>query len=148
MSETVHFRIVENMEDSTESIYSSFKEDYLNQDITVSTIKEKYNLGQKQYKKLLDKVYLDTGFKRSNHYGWRKTNKVRKQQGTPQYLRRRITKNGKPHFYIQKTTDKITSYYGIYDDMDTALKVVNRLKEVDWDKSELDNIRMEIEYGV
>ena len=57
----VSFRIIEESYDNMNNIYEEFKKDFINPEVKVSVIKEKYDLSPSQYRDLKNRVLTDTG---------------------------------------------------------------------------------------
>lgn len=140
MSEAVTFRIIENPIDPLIGIYEDFKKDYMNTSLKVDIIKATYNLSDKQYKRLIDKVYLNTGFRRRNP----QKHVPKKNINPPQYYGVLLDIKGNPTYQVQKSIKGNTIYFGCYHDKKVAELIIQKLKECNWNKSELPRIRKEL----
>ena len=132
MDETVHFRILENCEDSTNNIYNDFKSEYISNNGTVQDLSVKYDVSISKAYKLINQIFEETGFRR------RKTNK---KVYSPKYYCKPAYSN---NWRVFKHMNNSTIYFGSYSSEDKAKYVVNELKKCNWDKSELERIKSEV----
>ena len=110
----------------------SFKKD-VEAGVSALDLKEKYVLTSRQYRKLIKDIERKKPAKR-------KRSKMKRTVRT--YF-------NEPYISIDANTEKYgirrsNIYYGLYDDLETAKEVKEKLIEKNWDKSELNNIRYEL----
>lgn len=117
----------------TEEQYKKVKADYINDKLSTAQIKEKYNLTTKFFGNLVHQINEETGFSRGEL-------KPKKQRKHKFYYYDRIHKG----FRVQKTVGGEQRYYGIYRNKETTEKIVEELKKVDWDKSQLEAIKEKV----
>ena len=130
----MNFEIVENSND--DEIYEKFKKDFLDTSYSCLDLQEKYDLGGAKYKSLRRRVCAELGLK----------NKPRKQR-----LRKYIVKSfGK--WVIRKNINGKRVYFGMYDELECAMKVRDELVKCNWDKDlyfEIKNmVLLEFELGL
>lgn len=130
MNKRPNFKIVENSETVN---YEDFKKDYMGNELTVDQIRKKYNLGNCAYYGLIKKVEEETGFYR------KKTNKT-KNTREPKYY----TGDKYRGYSVQKIINNKRFYFGNYRTIDEAKKVVEWLKEHNWDKNSFERWRESI----
>ena len=112
-----NFRIIEGVYDDID--YEAFKEDYMNQFISKSEICEKYDLTHNRYCKYGNRVFEDTGFKRSAGV-------------TPRTRYTNIKQTGNNKWRIDKQISKRKLYCGTYPTFEKAHKVREFLREHNW----------------
>lgn len=122
----MNYRVIENYE--YEGFYEDFKEDYLNA-MPIKELMEKYDIGKTKCWNMGTKVRDELGLDR----------KPKKEQLN--YGHRFIRKSSNGRWQIFKTINGKKYYYGTYDDLDTAIKIRDRLISVNWDKSLFPEIR-------
>ena len=110
----------------------SFKKD-VEAGVSALDLKEKYVLTSRQYRNLIKDIERKKPAKR-------KRSKMKRTVRT--YF-------NEPYISIDANTEKYgirrsNIYYGLYDDLETAKEVKEKLIERNWDKSELNNIRYEL----
>lgn len=121
----VDFNIVEGNDDWM-NIYPDFKEDFLDININVSQLKQKYDLSFGKYNYLRKKVLKETGLiEKPAKIGGR--NYIYKED-------RFIRKNKNGSCTIWKTLNRTKICFGTYSDFETAKMVRDKLVECDWDK--------------
>ena len=123
----MNFRIVEDGDDAEylNKIYPRFKKDFLNPEIKVNELREKYNLTQLRYLYLREKVLTETGLtEKPASTGGRRL-------GFTQNTFITQNKNGK--YCIYKNINGFKQYFGSYNNLDTARKVRDILMENNWD---------------
>ncbi|MBR0369215.1 MAG: hypothetical protein IJH63_00660 [Methanobrevibacter sp.] len=107
------------------NIYEEFKKDFINPEVKVSVIKEKYDLSPSQYRDLKNRVLTDTGLTMKPSkcgYG----NIVENKDKYIAYT--------KSAYVIYKTfEDGHRKSYGSYDSIETARFVRDKLVENNWD---------------
>ena len=130
LNEDVNFSIVENspsvLEDTV--LYTNFIDYYNDSSMTTKEIRERLDLTPKKYALLREKALLE-------HKVVDRDNKV---NNVCYYTE---TDYG---FVVKKLVNKKMTYYGTYDTEEIAQEIVCRLKEIDWDKKELENIKCEV----
>lgn len=128
VKEKPKFNIIEGYEPDID--YDEFKKDFLNPYILVKELLDKYRISKKVYREYRDKILKETGL-------WKKPNiaQQRSVKGTP------FTRECKNAEYIQringdyvvvKTIGYTTTYYGRYDDYETARMVRDILVKNNW----------------
>ena len=123
------FRIIEYSTEYFKEIYDEyyddFKKDYLNPYIRIPELKEKYDILSKSlFRDFCNKVKFEEGISQKPH---RKL-LVRDTQN--------IKKNGNGFFTIYRKSNKNpTRYYGVYDSLDGAKIVRDKLYECDFDET-------------
>lgn len=124
----VNFRIVEcNEKNDLEGIYSEFKEDFLNPNITVSRLYSKYGLSYRKYSLLRERVLEETGLSKKPSKTMKNTSTSIITDNT--YIRQ--YKSG--YYYILKKINGKRHHFGYYNDLDTVRFVRDELIEHDWD---------------
>lgn len=113
-----------NSEKVKMGMISKFQEELRNTEIPLDDLLRKYGLN------------LESGFKLSNP-----TEQMVKPEKTTT-VRNIICKNGR--YYINKCINYERFYYGSYDCLEDAERVVEKLREKDWDFLELNNICKEL----
>lgn len=121
----MNFKVIENH--NILDNYNEFKQDYLNPRINVQTIKKKYDLSTKKYNTLRKKVYNETGIKTKPFKTMK--NKTTKLINNKTY----IHPYKEDKYFIQKKINGKRKSFGIYKDIDTAIKVRNILIKNNWD---------------
>lgn len=123
------FHIVENPTHYVD--YESFKKDFLNPNIKVRELREKYDLSPSDYKEYRDRVLSET-------------NLVRK----PAYYGRDITIQNEPYitrrcdgYDVVKYFDRKYKFFGKYKDLGTARLVRDKLIECDWDEDVAEELK-------
>lgn len=104
----------------TEEDYEAFKKDYINSPATVKSLMKKHGLTEGTKARLVKRIIDETGFRRNTH-GVRESRHY--------YLR-----NGR--YYVKKSINGSTVEFGSYSSEDEARLVVEKLKEIGWDKSQ------------
>lgn len=137
------FHLIENYEEDLDSIYEDFKQDYLNKKIKTVEIKQKYGLTQRPYRKLINRVKEETGFKRNDGCG-NKSKPVTNTHKLPMFIYFSPRVYGHDKYYIQKNVNGVVEYFGLYPSLKLAVQDVERLKQVNWDKNLLPVIRGEL----
>lgn len=118
------FRIVEYTPPVVD--YEEFKKDFLDCEMTIPMIKEKYNLSKSEFNDYRRMVLDETGLKRKPYCQYLDP------LNTKQY--EFIYQNSRGDYIVHKTfKNKGTRYYGRYDDYDTARMVRDKLVESSWD---------------
>lgn len=131
----MNFNIIENSQPSFLERYDEFISLYNNPNISVREIVKRLGWNTTQLKKARKKG-LDEGV-------------IQKRYSTPRYSKKCI-RNGNRFKYYSKYYGRFKVckhhngkyvYYGIYDSVKVAERMVMELEKVDWDKSKLDEIR-------
>ena len=112
-----NFRIIEGVYDDFD--YEEFKEDYMNLFISKAEICEKYELSHNRYCKYGNRVYEDTGFKRSAGV-------------TPRTRYTNIRMTGAYKWRVDKQINGRKLYCGTYPSFEDARKVRDFLREHNW----------------
>ena len=121
----MQFRVIEGGTDY-DAFYLEFKKDFLNPEVTIENLMQKYGISRNRYNKLRQMVFDETGL-------------VRKPQ---KYGRDRPYINSKGgKWAIIKRLNGAKVHFGSYDNLDTAMKIRDELQKVDWDKEQLAEIR-------
>lgn len=143
----VSFKVIENGRPAYMEKYEEFIELYNNPEITVEDIRKQ--LGWRT------KIYNDArkqALKENRIIDRRSPNSIKNCKGRP------VKEKHQPkHYYYDRLHDKfvivkryyidkkdVVVYYGRYDREDIAIKIVNELKKVDWDKKKLPMIKKEL----
>jgi len=119
---SVNFRVVDGDKDEDlESIYESFRFDYMNSMMKAEDLKKKYDLNQRRYSVLINMVEDREGFKR-------------KASWSNGYF---ITYNrkGAPVYNIRKRVNGKDVYFGCYPDLKHTKLMIKELSKVGWDRS-------------
>ena len=111
----------------------SFKKD-VEDGMSALDLKEKYVLTSRQYRKLTENIE-------------RKKPSKRKKSKMKRKVR---TFFDEPYISVDANSGKYAIrkdnvYYGVYETLDIAKEVKERLKEEDWDKSKLNDIREDLD---
>ena len=116
-----------------------FSEMYNDKQIRVATIKEQLGLCQNDYRKLRRDAIQEglvkprpVGYKRKTSY---KTN--------PRYVCKSISK-GIVYFLVTKTVNGKRIFYGSFKDIRQADRMVELLKENDWDINKRDELKQQV----
>lgn len=115
-----NFNFIEN----TPVNYDLFKKDYLNKELTVAQIREKYGIGERTYQHFRKQVENDTGFSR-------KRSKMIKKGREPKYYHKNALNN---NWTVRKRSKKEDIYFGAYSNEKKAKEVVEFLKKHNWSK--------------
>lgn len=125
-------KIIENHRAFSEDTYKVFKKDYMTNEIGSWDLIEKYGFSRTEYNTYCGVVYERTGFKRPP---------ARKKPQNFYY-----DKTNKRYVVYKRINGKVT-YYGYYKHKGNAKKIVERLREIDWDKNQLKKIQEDL-FGV
>lgn len=136
---SIDFKIVENVPEFTNKVYSEFVNLY-NSGVMVKKIYKRLDLTPKRYCKLRQKA-LDNGdiVDRRGLNEYKAYNKANRRETVKNYYY-----NGKNSFTVRKVVDGNQIYFGSYKKESDAKLVVEKLKQVNWDKNELNRIRAEV----
>ena len=118
-----NFRIIEGRYDDFD--YEEFKEDYMNLFISKAEICEKYELSHNRYCKYGNRVYEDTGFKRSAGV-------------TPRTRYTNIRMTGAYKWRVDKQINGRKLYCGTYPSFEDARKVRDFLREHNWSSNAIE----------
>ena len=109
------FRIVEGVETDYDAIYDDFKEDYLHTSQSNKDIRRKFDLSQKDFAIMADRVKEDEGISyrpiMNAKYYYRKGNR----------------------FVISKKFNNEVTYFGIVPTEEIAIRIVEVCKKHNWD---------------
>ncbi len=133
-----NFVVVEG--DSTtefSDIYEDFKKDYLDENTTVKEIRNKYDLSNPRYNRIRKLVAEETGVNR----------KVSKNVVGTRWIHDRkfidLQRNtGK--YRVSKVRNGSYMHCGVYDDLDTAIYVRNKMIEHNWDAEYYKELKYEL----
>ena len=131
------FRIIEGEINPHDDIYEDFKADYLSIDITVDEMLEKYNISKNTYKHLRLRVAEETGVNRkmtANKF----TRMWTHQSRFIDHLKLR------DKYRVAKVINGKYYHFGVYDDMDTAIYVRDKLEENNWSNETYKQLRWEL----
>lgn len=121
----MNFRVIENY--THEIDYNGFKKDFLNPRIKVKDLRTKYDLNPKQYNHYKKIVLNETGIKQKPYL-------TMKNQTIPLIDNNTYIQRYKGDYYfIQKKLNGKRKSFGIYEDIQTARMVRNKLIENNWD---------------
>ena len=136
---SIDFKIVENVPEFTNKVYSEFVNLY-NSGVMVKKIYKRLDLTPKRYCKLRRKA-LDNGdiVDRRGLNEYKAYNKANRRETVKYYYY-----TGKNSFTVRKVVDGNQIYFGSYKKESDAKLVVEKLKQVNWDKNELNRIRAEV----
>ena len=123
------FRIIENAP-MIEIDEEAFLDDYVNSDLRIDQLREKYGLSEKEYCHYRDKM-------RSKGYH---------KKGTPKYRTAKYYKFNNKAWIVNKYIDGEMEYFGRFETEEDAKKIVEGLKKYKWNKSKIPQICKE--YGV
>lgn len=132
-----NFKIVETSYDDYSDIYDDFKRDYLSEDITVKEMIEKYGISKNKYMRIKKVVAEETGVNRKisrNTTGslWSHYDK---------YIERH---KALEKYKVSKVIGGTLFFYGIYDSLEDALFIRDRLEECDWSMDCYRKLRYEL----
>lgn len=130
------FHIIEGADDFS-NIYEEFKEDYLNPNYTVKTIKEKYDLTDNQYRQLKNDVAEETGVNRKPS----NTNFERLWVHETRFI---DVLKSTHKFRVSKVIHGNYHHFGVYDNLKTAIYVRDTLEENNWSKEVYKQLRYEL----
>jgi len=120
----VSFNIIDGNDDWM-NVYPEFKKDFLDDNIYVPELKQKYNLTHGKYDYLRKKVLDETGLvEKPVKLGGRN---LTFKEG------RFIVKDKKGTCRIYKTINRVKTSFGTYPDFETAKIVRDKLVECNWD---------------
>ena len=133
----VNYNIVENNDSYLNMIYESFKEDFINPNITVKELKDRYDLSTRKYNQLREKVLNETNLENKPYINKGPANMITED--------RYIFFNNHGRCSICKTVNGVKKSFGTYKDYETAQEVRDILIQDNWD----DDIALELkkEYG-
>ena len=136
---SIVFKIVENVPEFTNKVYAEFVNLY-NSGVMVKKIYKRLDLTPKRYCKLRQKA-LDNGdiVDRRGLNEYKAYNKANRRETVKNYYY-----TGKNSFTVRKVVDGNQIYFGSYKKESDAKLVVEKLKQVNWDKNELNRIRAEV----
>lgn len=133
----VNFKVIEGDDSYLTEVYESFKEDFLNPDVTVKDLKNKYDLSNAKYKNLRCKVLDETGLEnKPQTYHGRKVKITDKTY---------ISSLPSGNYGVVKYIDGFKESFGTYYDYETARIVRDKLIENDWDMNLASELKKE--YG-
>lgn len=124
-----NFNIVEKVSPVVD--YESFKKDFLNPNIKVNDLKEKYNLAPSDYKEYRDRVLSETNLVRKPAFYGRD---ITIEDET--YITRRY--NG---YDVFKHINGKYKFFGKYKDLGTARLVRDKLIECNWDEKVAEELK-------
>ena len=127
------FRIVEGNDDFLEKV-PEFVRLYNNHDIKIVDLRKRLNISRGLYRRLL-KYCVDEKLLTLRRQG-----RNVKKPHTPTYITRSIN-NGKECYMISKTINMVEHYFCKTYDYKTAERIVELLKDCEWDKNELPRIK-------
>lgn len=113
----MNFRVIEGVEDSFD--YEEIKKDYLNPELSVKSIKEKYNISNSKWDNRIIKRF--------------------KEENIPLRCRSGLGNNSKNYcksknrFMVYKTVNRVKYHFGYYKTEDEAKARVEELKMNGWD---------------
>ena len=132
------FRIVEGCSTTEyDDIYEDFKADYLSVNITVNEMLEKYGISNNTYKHLRNRVAEETGVNR-------KMSKVRFLNEWDFFSRYIDYMKKSDKYRVSKDVRGKQTHFGLYDDMDTAVYVRDKLEENDWSQETYKELKDEL----
>lgn len=133
----VNVRWVDESPEKWEECYDEIKKDYVDRVISTEEIMEKYDLTSHRWAELSKRIRNETGFirKKGTKYGNRR---ARCYAFAKYYIFRR------GRWEVYKCLDGKTMYFGVYSSEGEARLVVEKLKEVNWDKAQLGKIQEEV----
>ena len=136
----MNFKIVEGCVDEfNKELYEQFISLYNNTNIPVQDIRVKLGLNSKKYTKYRQKALHENRIKPRRIYPTSRK-KQNKKNNVKNY-------SYNPHirkWYVKKGKDYKTITYGAYDSEEIAKKIVEKLKEHDWDINYLTEIQEEV----
>lgn len=111
--------------------YDEFRKDFLDPSTRVPDLKKKYSLSYRDYKNLSSKVCKEENIeKKPTSYKNYNLPKVLDTYGTTKYIQ--VTRGNKFRIYNANNTRK--RYCGTYDDLETAMKIRDKMVESNWDE--------------
>lgn len=132
------FRVVEGLPHIENSeIYEDFKADYLSVNITKKEMLEKYDISNNQYDQLRKKVAEETGVNR-------KASKTQLTKVWTHHTRFIDYMKAIDKFRVSKFINGSHNHYGVYDDLDTAIYVRDRLEANNWSYQTYKDLRFEL----
>lgn len=124
----MRFHIVEGEDNSSlDKIYNNFKEDFLNPTVTIDDLRSKFDLSHRMYNVLRSRVLKETGLKR----------KPQKRPNSKVIGKHTYIQSNNGTYRIVKYIDGCLQNFGNYKDLETAIKVRDKLIACDWDKTKL-----------
>lgn len=123
------FRIVEKVTPDVD--YESFKKDFLDPNVTVDELSERYSLAPSDYREYRDRVLSETGLERKPAFHGRDI-KIRDET----YITRRY--NG---YDVFKHINGKYKFFGKYKDLGTARFVRDKLIESNWDEGVAEELK-------
>ena len=132
------FRIIEGGSESKyKEIYEDFKADYLSPNITVGKMLEKYDISTSTYNQLRKRVAEETGVNR-------KMSKVKYVRAWTHHSRFIDYMKTSDKYRVSKVIQGTKTHFGLYDDMETAVYVRDKLEENNWSPQTYKKIREEL----
>lgn len=131
------FNIIESSYEDYDDIYEDFKNDYMSCAITVKKMQEKYDITPNQYRRLKNRVMEETGVNRKlsrNTTGSMWVHCDKYIEGHKSSNRYKVSKviNGKKFFF------------GVYDSLEEAKFIRDRLEEENWSIDAYERLRYEL----
>ena len=118
-------------------IYEDFKLDYMSPNITVAQMLKKYDLSKNQYYHLKNRVAEETGI---NH----KISKQKFVRKFTHYTRNIDYQKSTGKYRVSKVTMGKKKHFGVYDDLDTAVYVRDKLEANHWTDQAYKELRFEL----
>lgn len=129
------FRLIEGGDDYSD-IYEDFKKDYLSVDTTVEEILNKYNITNNKYQQLKKQVAEETGVNRKPSMYGRSSPWIHEKK----YIDR-MKSNGK--YRVSKWINGSNRHFGVYDDLETATMIRDKLWVRGWTQKAYREIKIE-----
>ena len=122
-----------------EELIDPFTRLYNDTSNTVKDIMTELNITTNQYRRLR-KYCIEENLvnRRKKPYTKKQTYKTH-----PRYYSK-SRNNGKEYYYVIKTIDGERVYYGCFPNARMAERMVEKLKECSWDKSQVDRLKQEV----
>lgn len=132
------FRIIEGgSELKYNEIYEDFKADYLSPNITVKEMLKKYDISSSTYNQLRKRVAEETGVNQ-------KMSKVKYIRSWTHHSRFIDYMKTSDKFRVSKVILGKKTHFGLYDDIETAVYVRDKLEKNNWSQQTYKEIRKEI----
>ena len=121
----MEFNLIEGTERESQ-MYEAFKQDYIENKLSLKEIQRKYDIGATKCSRLSRKVREETDYVgRANDH---------------KYYRSYTTQTGEEHFIVLKYANEKYQYYGTYQNEKDVQRIVEKLRECNWDKSRIEEI--------
>ena len=134
VNKKVQFNIIEGEPDDYWDHYEAFVKLYNNEKHSVTDIQKILELSQAKYRRYRSKALIENRLKNprnrtGNRYGYK-----------PKYY----TKTSRNSFTVKKWINGANHSFGTYPSKEIAEKIVRKLMQCNWDRTQLNRIKQEV----